>query len=81
MMLSPHARRACSVTAHADAGSTGAAGQESIVGHTGRQLDGPRIPNPMPVEYLGRIGNRYRQGTRPSHQTKADFDIEYEHTP
>ena len=21
-------------------------------------VDGPRIPNPMPVEYLGRIGNR-----------------------
>ena len=44
-------------------------------------VDGPRIPNPMPVEYLGRIGNRYRQGTRPSHPTKADFDIEYEHIP
>ena len=39
MMLSPRSRRACSVTAHADAGSTGAAVWESIVGHTGRQLE------------------------------------------
>ena len=35
----------------------------------------------MPGEYLGRIGNRYSQGTRPSHPTKPDFDIEYEHIP
>ena len=44
-------------------------------------VDGPRIPNLMPAEYLGRIGNRYRQGTRPSHPATANFDIEYEHIP
>ena len=35
----------------------------------------------MPISYLGRIGNRYRQGTRPRHPKDLDFEINWDHVP
>ena len=44
-------------------------------------LEGPRVPNPVPVSYLGRTANRYRQGDRPRHPKDLKFNIDWNHIP
>ena len=41
----------------------------------------PKVPNQRPVQYLGRIGNRYRQKSRPRHPIDLQFQLQMEYIP
>ena len=40
-----------------------------------------RVPNQIPMDNLGRMGNHYRQKNRPRNPSDLDFDLQLQHVP